>query len=128
SDAEGQGEERDRGEAGIPAQGAQAIPEVAAKSVEPAPRDGLAEHRGRWVDRPLEPAQLVAESVARGQLVEDHAPSLRVRGAESHQLAEAILEVLGQLFDDLLDSHGVEVEVRQAAPHLRPPITHTRLP
>ena len=70
---------------------------------------------------------VLREQVSLSELCERQARGIVFAGPARHQLAPAILEMLGKLFDDLLFARWRKAQRRQTWPHVFCPVTHVHL-
>src|SRR5207244_3767732 len=84
-----------------------------------------AQRRGRRLGRALEAAQLVREHVAVRQLFPQEAFRFGGGRPAAEQLLVSLLQVLGQLVDDIVGPRGIERQAGQTAADLAPPLRHS---
>ena len=122
ADANRQGEQRNCREGGTPPQSPHAIAHVVPDSKEPALGGRLPERRRVLHGRTFERSERSPEDVRRRQLVERGPPRLIVRDAGFQEFGVAIVEMLRQFLDDVVDVGRVGCEAREACPQFGLPI------
>ena len=128
ADAQGERQDRDGREAGLPAKGAGGIAEVVPELGQYRPAGGHAGRRWRRHVRLAKLTHVAGERIGVVEFQRRHTPCVGVARAGGTQLLVALIEMLGKLLDDLRLARRTQAERREPSPQIVVPLRHCRLP